>query len=82
MLNDMPALTHEQQQQTVERIQALMAQGMSSGEAIALVARELRADHAGERVTLRWEDEEETEAHEAPAVRPEADPYDGSPDDD
>lgn len=82
MLNDMPALTHEQQQQAVERIQALMAKGMSSGEAIALVARELRADHAGERVTLRWEDEEETEAHEAPAVRPEADPYDSNPDDD
>nr|WP_200867873.1 YoaH family protein [Candidatus Sodalis pierantonius] len=42
MLNDMPALTHEQQQQAVERIQALMAQGMSSGEAIALVARRPR----------------------------------------
>ncbi len=31
MLNDMPALTHEQQQLAVKRIQALMAEGMSSG---------------------------------------------------
>lgn len=36
------SLTHEQQQQAVEKIQALMAQGMSSGEAIARVAEELR----------------------------------------
>ncbi len=82
MLNDMPALIHEQQQQAVERIQALMAKGMSSGEAITLVARELRADHTGERVTLRWEDEEETEDHEATAARPEVDPYDTNHDDD
>lgn len=35
-------LTHEQQQQAVEQIQVLMAQGMSSGEAIAKVAQQLR----------------------------------------
>lgn len=35
-------LTHEQQQQAVEQIQALMAQGISSGEAIAKVAQQLR----------------------------------------
>lgn len=57
MLNDMFMLTHEQQQKAVERIQVLMAKGISSGEAIALVAHELRADKAGERATLRWEDE-------------------------
>lgn len=39
------SLTHEQQQQAVERIQALMQQGMSSGEAIALVANQLRQAH-------------------------------------
>lgn len=38
-------LTHEQQQQAVEQIQALMQQGLSSGEAIAKVAAELRAAH-------------------------------------
>lgn len=35
-------LTHEQQQQAVEKIQQLMQQGVSSGEAIAIVAQELR----------------------------------------
>ena len=35
-------LTHEQQQQAVEKIQQLMQQGGSSGEAIAIVAQELR----------------------------------------
>lgn len=35
-------LTHEQQQEAVEKIQQLMAQGLGSGEAIAKVAQELR----------------------------------------
>ncbi|MDA3977391.1 MULTISPECIES: YoaH family protein [Gallibacterium] len=35
-------LTHEQQQQAVEKIQQLMQQGVSSGEAIRLVAEQLR----------------------------------------
>lgn len=38
MFAGLPSLTHEQQQKAVERIQELMAQGMSSGQAIALVA--------------------------------------------
>jgi len=45
MFAGLPSLTHEQQQKAVERIQELMAQGMSSGQAIALVAEELRANH-------------------------------------
>lgn len=32
MFAGLPSLTHEQQQKAVERIQELMAQGMSSGE--------------------------------------------------
>lgn len=40
--NDLLNLTHEQQQRAVEKIQALMAQGIGSGEAIALVAKQLR----------------------------------------
>ena len=44
MFAGLPSLTHEQQQKAVERIQELMAQGMSSGQAIALVAEELRAN--------------------------------------
>ena len=38
-------LTHEQQQKAVEQIQELMAQGISSGEAIQIVAKGLRAIH-------------------------------------
>lgn len=38
-------LTHEQQQEAVEKIKQLMQQGMSSGEAIALIANELRQAH-------------------------------------
>ncbi|WP_072091846.1 YoaH family protein, partial [Trabulsiella odontotermitis] len=49
MFAGLPSLSHEQQQKAVERIQALMSQGMSSGQAIAQVAEELRASHTGER---------------------------------
>ncbi|OOF11159.1 hypothetical protein BZJ19_08325 [Salinivibrio proteolyticus] len=39
-------LTHDEQQQAAERIHALMAEGMSSGEAIMKVAAEIRAQAA------------------------------------
>lgn len=42
MGNLLLGLTHEQQQQAVEKIQLLMQQGVSSGEAIGIVAQELR----------------------------------------
>lgn len=45
MNNELLSLNHEQQQQAVEEIQQLMQQGMSSGEAIALVAEKLRQAH-------------------------------------
>lgn len=48
MDNALLSLTHEQQQQAVEQIQQLMQQGMSSGEAIALVAQTLREQHQTE----------------------------------
>lgn len=38
-------LTHEQQKKAVEQIQELMAQGISSGEAIQIVAKALREIH-------------------------------------
>ncbi|WP_052905737.1 YoaH family protein [Escherichia coli] len=59
MFAGLPSLTHEQQQKAVERIQELMSQGMSSGQAIALVAEELRANHSSERIVARFEDEDE-----------------------
>ena len=61
MFAGLPALSHEQQQKAVERIQELMAGGMSIGEAITLVAQELRASHTGERIVARFEDEEDEE---------------------
>ncbi|MEX6025480.1 YoaH family protein [Providencia vermicola] len=45
MFSGMPALNHQEQQEAVERIHQLMADGMSSGEAIALVAQEIREKH-------------------------------------
>ncbi|QBQ64403.1 YoaH family protein [Actinobacillus indolicus] len=45
MDNTLLSLTHEQQQQAVEQIQQLMQQGISSGEAIAIVAQQLRDAH-------------------------------------
>nr|WP_318381364.1 YoaH family protein [uncultured Enterobacter sp.] len=61
MFAGLPSLSHEQQQQAVERIQTLMSEGMSSGEAITLVAAELRASHKGERIVARFDDEDEEE---------------------
>jgi uncharacterized protein YoaH (UPF0181 family) len=55
----LPALSHEQQQQAVERIQQLMSEGMSSGEAIQLVAAEIRETHTGSMITARFDDEDE-----------------------
>jgi len=55
----LPALSHEQQQQAVERIQELMAGGLSSGEAIAQVAQEIRQNHKGEQIRALFDDEDE-----------------------
>lgn len=46
MFSKMPTLNHQEQQEAAERIHQLMAEGMSIGEAIALVAKEIRAKHA------------------------------------
>ena len=59
MFAGLPSLSHEQQQKAVESIQELMSRGMSSGQAIALVADELRASHTGDRIVARFEDEDE-----------------------
>ncbi|WP_297199232.1 YoaH family protein [uncultured Pluralibacter sp.] len=64
MFAGLPSLSHEQQQQAVERIHELMSQGMSSGEAITLVAREIRENHTGERIVARFEDDEDDSDNE------------------
>lgn len=57
MISGLPALSHGQQQ-AVERIHELMADGMSSGESIALVASEIRASHTSGNAFARFEDED------------------------
>lgn len=59
MFAGLPSLSHEQQQKAVERIQELMAQGVSSGAAIAQVAQEIRETHRGDRIVARFEDDEQ-----------------------
>jgi uncharacterized protein YoaH (UPF0181 family) len=44
MLNDLPTLTHAEQQAAVERIQELMTQGVSTAEAIKIVAQQIREE--------------------------------------
>ncbi|AIR86047.1 YoaH family protein [Erwinia sp. S63] len=61
MFTGLPALSHEQQQQAVERIQELMAGGMASGQAIAQVAHEIRQSYQGESIRAMFEDDEEDE---------------------
>lgn len=61
MITGLPALSVEQQQQAVERIQELMAEGMSSGQAIQLVAAEIRETHTGDMIAVRFEDEDDEE---------------------
>jgi len=46
MFDDLPPLSHQEQQQAVERIQELMQKGISTGEAIKIVAGKIRADYA------------------------------------
>lgn len=44
MFNDLPTLTHQQQQEAVEQIQKLMTQGISTAEAIKIVAEQIRKE--------------------------------------
>ncbi|MFA0084708.1 YoaH family protein [Vibrio sp. 10N.286.49.B1] len=46
MFDDLPTLSHQEQQAAVERIQELMQQGMSTGQAIKIIADQIRKDKA------------------------------------
>ena len=59
MFTGLPALSHEQQQEAVERIHQLMAEGMTSGQAIAVVAEEIRNSHTGGHIAVMFDDEDE-----------------------
>ncbi|PKH26899.1 YoaH family protein [Enterobacterales bacterium CwR94] len=61
MFTGLPALSHEQQQAAVERIHQLMSEGMSSGQAIQLVAQEIRESHTGGHIAARFDDEEDND---------------------
>ncbi|MCV3264573.1 YoaH family protein [Vibrio harveyi] len=50
MFDDLPPLSHEEQQQAVERIQELMTlKGTSTAEAIKIVAEQIRAEYAAKQ---------------------------------
>lgn len=44
MFDDLPPLTHEEQQKAVEQIQQLMSEGMSTAQAIKVIAEQIRAE--------------------------------------
>ncbi len=44
MLDDFPPLSHAEQQAAVEKIQVLMQQGISTAEAIKIVAQQIRQE--------------------------------------
>lgn len=46
MFDDLPPLSHQEQQQAVEKIQELMAKGTSTTEAIKIVAEQIRSEYA------------------------------------
>ncbi|ANS43389.1 YoaH family protein [Serratia inhibens] len=64
MLAGMPSLSHQEQQEAADRIHLLMEQGMSSGEAIARVAQEIREKHQGDQVSVLFDDEDEDEDYQ------------------
>jgi len=63
MFTGLPALSHEQQQQAVERIHQLIAEGMTSGQAIAMVAEEIRSNHTGGHIAVMFDDEDDDHHH-------------------
>lgn len=91
MSSGIPVLNHEEQQAAVERIHALMQDGMSSGEAIALVAAELREQHQdGEQVRVLFDeddaddyatDDNATDGYSTDNYDAESDDYDDDSDD-
>lgn len=64
MLAGMPSLSHLEQQEAADRIHQLMEQGMSSGEAIARVAQEIREKHQGDQVGVMFDDEDDDEEYQ------------------
>lgn len=49
MFDDFPPISHQEQQAAVEKIQELMKQGMSTAEAIKVVADTIRKEKSKEQ---------------------------------
>ncbi|MFV0449763.1 MAG: YoaH family protein [Vibrio sp.] len=49
MFDDFPPLTHAEQQAAVEKIQTLMSQGISTAQAIKIVAEQIRQNKQEEQ---------------------------------
>ncbi|WP_017042835.1 YoaH family protein [Vibrio ordalii] len=49
MFDDIPTLSHQEQQEAVDKIQQLMAQGISTAEAIKIVASQIRAEKSADK---------------------------------
>lgn len=49
MFDDIPTLTHSEQQAAVEKIQQMMAEGISTAQAIQIVSQEIRRQYAEEQ---------------------------------
>ncbi|MGY6430847.1 YoaH family protein [Vibrio parahaemolyticus] len=49
MFDDLPPISHKEQQEAVERIKELMAKGTSTAEAIKIVAEQIRAEYAAKQ---------------------------------
>lgn len=49
MFDDIPTLSHAEQQAAVEEIQKLMEKGISTGEAIKIVAQKIRSEKKNEK---------------------------------
>ncbi|GLO63663.1 UPF0181 protein [Vibrio sp. MACH09] len=48
MFDDIPPLSHQEQQAAVEQIQELMKQGISTAEAIKIVAQKIREEKSNQ----------------------------------
>ena len=48
MFDQLPPLSHEEQQKAVEKIQKLMEQGISTAQAIKIVADEIRKEYGSQ----------------------------------
>lgn len=48
MFDDLPTLSHEEQQEAVEQIQKLMQEGVSTAKAIQIVSQQIRAQKSKE----------------------------------